>query len=123
MNIWYYGVADANGIESFHEDYDPMVADAFIDDKELKSNKAHKFSLALRAVANAQRHAVAYRVLLDAKLGDEINQMLKDGKAIEGLKMLKNNAQDLLFAVQGTTLKAAKKNWALIPNTDLDPYN
>lgn len=123
MDIWYYGLADAHGLESFQEDIDPMSAEVFLDKDELKKIKTQQFAMCLRAQANQQRHAVVYRVLLDDKIGDEVDAILKTGKSTEALLMVKEHAKDLLFAVHGTTLSAAKKNWKLIPNSDLDPYH
>lgn len=123
MEIWYYGLADANGLESFQEETSPMVLSVFFDPKEEKRIQGLQFAMALRAQANQQRHAVVYRVLLEDKDGDAIDALVKSGKVVEALIMLKNKAKSVLFSTHGTTLLAAKKNWRLIPNSDLDPYN
>ena len=123
MEVWYYGLADANGLESFQEDIDPMAAAVFFSPEEQKKVKNYQFAMALRAQANQQRHAVVFRALVEDKDGDAIDALVKSGKVVEGLIMLKEKAKSVLFATHGTTLSAAKKNWKLIPNSDLDPYN
>lgn len=123
MEIWYYGLADANGLESFQEDIDPMAAEVFFSPEEVKKVKNYQFAMALRAQANQQRHAVVFRALVEDKDGDAIDALVKAGKVVEGLIMLKEKAKSVLFATHGTTLAATKKNWKLIPNSDLDPYN
>lgn len=123
MDIWYYGLADANGIESFQEDIDPMAAEVFFDKDERKKVQNYQFAMALRAQANQQRHAVVYKALVEDKDGDAIDALVKAGEVAEALVMLKEKSKSVLFATHGTTLAAAKKNWRLIPNPDLDPYN
>jgi hypothetical protein len=123
MDIWYYGLADANGIESFQEDIDPMAAEVFFDKDERKKVQNYQFAMALRAQANQQRHAVVYKALVEDKDGDAIDALVKAGEVAEALVMLKEKSKSVLFATHGTTLAASKKNWRLIPNPDLDPYN
>jgi len=123
MDIWYYGLADANGIESFQEDIDPMAAEVFFDKDERKKVQNYQFAMVLRAQANQQRHAVVFRALVPDTDGDAIDALVKKGEVEKALIMLKEKAKSVLFATHGTTLSAAKKNWKIIPNPDLDPFN
>jgi hypothetical protein len=79
--------------------------------------------MCLRAHANPQRHAVAYRVKMEESKSIEVQEMLKKTQYVEALRFIKENMEELQLGTQYTTKKAAEKNWNMIPNPDLDPYH
>lgn len=122
MDIWFYGLADANGIESFVEDLDIMASDVFLSDEDKKSKNSQQFAMCLRAQANQQRHAVVYRVLLDTEDSDAVESLIKDSKFADALTLVKEKAKEVQLGTYGTTKRAAEKNWNMIPNPSLDPH-
>lgn len=123
MDIWFYGLADSNGIESFVEDLDTMASDVFLSDEDKKAKNSQQFAMCLRAQANQQRHAVVYRVLLDTEDSDVVESLIKDSKFADALTLVKEKAKEVQLGTYGTTKRAAEKNWNMIPNPNLDPYN
>ena len=122
MDIWFYGLADANGIESFVEDLDIMASDVFLSDEDKKAKNSQQFAMCLRAQANQQRHAVVYRVLLDTEDSDVVESLIKDSKFTDALTLVKEKAKEVQLGTYGTTKRAAEKNWNMIPNPSLDPH-
>ena len=128
----FFGIADAHGLESFIEDYDDMVKDLFLsdagDEGNTKKINSMQFGMAMRVMANQQRHAVVYRVQVPDKEAEEIQKMMDNGEYLEALETIKE-LQDMgklgkvELGTYGTTLRAAEKNWKMIPNPDLDPYH
>lgn len=123
MKQWYYGLADCHGVESFIDDVDSLVANMFLDEKDNKGRDAQQFAMCLRAQANAQRHAVVYRVLIEEDTAQAVQSLIKEGKYTDALTMIKEGADEVQVGTYGTTKKAAEKNWKMIPNPDLDPYH
>jgi hypothetical protein len=123
MKSRYYGLADCHGVESFSVDLEQGVSALLMDEEFNKDASGKKIMLSLRANANAQRHAVVYRVLLEDSVADEIEKMMSGGQYEAALLKIKENAEELELGTYGTTLSAAEKNWKMIPNPDLDPYH
>lgn len=98
----YVGVADAHGIESFHE-------------KDQTTSFDRQCRI-MRAGANRQRHAVYFEADLDKPALKIINGHLDDkqyGLALEWLKRL---------SLELRSLPGYEDSWKLIPNVELDPY-
>ena len=98
----YVGVADAHGIESFHE--------------KDQTTDFERHCRVMRADANRQRHAVYYEVDLDEPAFKVVNAHLEDGNYALALEWLKRLSLEL------RSLPEYEKSWKLIPNVDLDPY-
>jgi hypothetical protein len=123
MNLWYYGLADCHGLESFVHDVDDSMMDLFFTKQESKSKNSDQYAMCLRARENQQRHAVVYRVLLPEEIVKVIEQDLKDGNYQKALQGVKDNSIEVQMGTFMTTKAAAEKNWRMIPNPDLDPYH
>jgi len=123
MNLWYYGLADCHGLESFVHDVDDSMTDLFFTKQESKSKSSDQYAMCLRARENQQRHAVVYRVLLPEEIVKMIEQDLKDGNYQKALQEVKENTVKVQVGTFMTTKAAAEKNWRMIPNPDLDPYH
>lgn len=123
MKSRYFGLADCHGLESFALDPNESVKSFFFDEGDTKENQSTKIMMSLRANANAQRHAVVYRVLLDDADANEVENLISQSKYAEALLKIKESGEELELGTYGTTLSAAEKNWKMIPNPDLDPYH
>ena len=99
----YVGVADAHGIESFHE-------------KEQTSEFDRNCRI-IRADANRQRHAVYYEADLDKTAFKVVNEHLEEGNYALALEWLKR------LAIELRSLPQHESSWELIPNVNLDPFN
>jgi hypothetical protein len=109
----YYGIASANGIESFL----PVL---YRGESEGFSADPRELSLmALTVNANRQRHSVLYMVDLNIEDVKEIKNLIDKGDADEALIVLKEKAKSINIMQS----PGAGKSWNLIPNTDLDPFN
>lgn len=109
----YYGIASANGIESFL----PVL---FRGESEGFTADPRELSLmALTVNANRQRHSVLYMADLNIEDVREIKNLIDKGDADEALIMLKEKAKSINIMQS----PGAEKSWNLIPNTDLDPFN
>jgi hypothetical protein len=109
----YYGIASANGIESFL----PVL---FRGESEGFTADPRELSLmALTVNANRQRHSVLYMVDLNIEDVREIKNLIDKGDADEALIVLKEKAKSINIMQS----PGAEKSWNLIPNTDLDPFN
>jgi hypothetical protein len=109
----YYGIASANGIESFL----PII---YRGESEGFSADPRELSLmALTVNANRQRHSVLYMVDVAREDANEIQELISDGEAEEALTLLKERAKSINIM----SSPGAEKSWNLIPNTDLDPFN
>lgn len=123
LTHWFYGLADCHGVESFVHDVDDMSKEIFMTVEDDKVTRSQQFAMCLRAQANAQRHAVVYRAsILHSKVAD-IEALIKDGKYMDALNSIKENAAEIMLGTYGTTKAAAEKNWRMIPNPDLDPHH
>ena len=123
MNVWYYGLADCHGIESFVHDVDEAISNMFFEEGAAQKVRSEQFGMSMRAHANQQRHAVVYRVLIPMEIAAEVEKDIADGKYMEALIKLKAGATETQLGTYATTKSAAEKNWKMIPNPDLDPYH
>lgn len=123
MKLWFYGLADCHGVESFVHEVSPMARELFFAPEESENVSAGQYAMCLRAHANPQRHAVAYRVKMEEEDSNKVQEMLKNTQYVEALNYIKEHAIELQLGTQYTTKKAAEKNWKMIPNPDLDPYH
>jgi hypothetical protein len=109
----YYGIASANGIESFL----PVL---YRGESEGFSADPRELSLmALTVNANRQRHSVLYMVDVSTSDANEIEDLISNGDSAEALTLLKEKAKSINIMQS----PGAEKSWNLIPNTDLDPFN
>ena len=103
----FSGIADAHGIESFHEVSKVGVCSPMI---------------SIRASSNRHRHALVYWVELNAHQEDIINRMLGNednpNRFKDALQLL--HADDFVESVM--VEQAMSKSWDMIPNSNLDPY-
>lgn len=123
LSHWFYGLADCHGVESFVHDIDDMSKEIFMTQEDDKVVRSQQFAMCLRAQANAQRHAVVYRASIPQSKIAGIESLIKDGKYIEALNAIKEDASEIMLGTYGTTKAAAEKNWRMIPNPDLDPHH
>jgi hypothetical protein len=123
MENWYYGLADCHGVESFVLTADDLIYDIFVDAASKSESKSNQFAMCMRAQANQQRHAVVYMVRLKNEDAEEIEETIKAGDYMKALMQIKANALETRLGTYATNLSAAKKNWDMIPNPDLDPYH
>ena len=123
MESWYYGLADCHGVESFVVEVDSVIHSMFLGDGSEQKVRAEQFGLSMRAHANAQRHAVVYRVLIPLDVAELIEKDIAAGKYLDALIKIKANAKETQLGTYATTKSAAEKNWNMIPNPDLDPYH
>lgn len=123
MENWYYGLADCHGVESFVMVASDNISSLFFDESENKEVKSNQFAMSMRAHANQQRHAVVYMVRLENEMSEYIEKLIKSGEYMEALIQIKANALETKLGTYATTLPAARKNWGMIPNPDLDPYH
>ena len=102
----YIGIADCHGLESFVNENEP---------------NAMTFGMfAIRAAANAQRHAIAYKAEIDQKTHDEICHLMtkerfKD-RFEQALILLKERATTI-YIPEGYEIL-----WDSIPDRTIDPY-
>lgn len=95
--VYYYGIADSEGIESFILDETYGLADEVSEimingrDLAIKRNEVVGI-LSLRAMANPHRRAVVYSVKIDSIDAKEIQALLNLGSYIEALRLLKRKA-------------------------------
>ena len=125
----YYGLASANGIESFllntytfgrGQRFATMIAGG--DEKEAESmNKEYQTQLNgmyMAAQANAHRRTVVYEAEIPKEAAEIIEDMMKSGLHVEALNILKSSATKIGIL----RTPNAKKFWEQIPNPELDPF-
>jgi hypothetical protein len=151
---WYYGIADCHGLESFIKepkrevwtevDFFKSIGVSDIGSAELDDKKAFNGKLGMmksRCRANMQRHPVIYRVLMEPKDADMVQDQLArrtDAGYIMGLTIVKAKAKGIPQLISGSggnsespntrhrpeepkeTPDQLKKKWAMIPNPDLE---
>jgi len=113
MNLPYFILADAHGIETFLE-YDAYS----------KSN----FPYLMRANLNRQRHAIIFVARLTKKQAKEITDLISDPKNskvfVDALKLIKKfvgtDPKKLIFPPDFK--EQFEKSYELIPNPKLDPW-
>ena len=106
-----YGIADAHGIEAV----------AFAQDLESAKQDKNIGLMMLRVLANRHRHAVIFLVEVTPEAAKQIDDLVKESKFIEALKLLKASAKQTWFPDQYAN--QFSKSWELIPNPDLDPWS
>ena len=132
MDLVYYGLASANGIESFFQDqssinYQTKLGSRFGDmifgeeaNAEMTKEMANTISMMCWAArANDHRRSVVYRAKVSPELAKEIEDMYRKDP-VEALLKLKEEASEIALAKD---VPMAKKFWEQIPNPILDPYN
>jgi len=132
--FWYYGIADCHGLESFIKEPNREVwtevdflnsigvsdiSSAKLDDKKAFNGQLNMMQM--RCSANMQRHPVIYRVLMETDDADMVQDQLDRGDYIMGLKIVKANSKEIQLA-RGTG-RNLEKQWAKIPNPELDPMH
>jgi len=132
MNEVYYGLASANGIESFIKDESSTIntatklgsrfGDMIFGEEENKemsnSMKRMLAGMVMAARANELRRAVVYRAILKPDTAKIINEIYRKDP-ITALLLLKSEAIEIALA----RTPMATKYWEQIPNPDLDPYS
>ena len=109
----YYGIASANGLESFLPvPYSAEMEGFQTDPRELSL-------MALTVNANRQRHSVLYQVDIDKNVAQDVRDLIKEGNAADALILVKEKSK----TIEIMRSPGAEKSWNLIPNTDLDPFN
>jgi len=131
---WYYGIADCHGLESFIKEPNREVwtevdflnsigvsdiSSANLDDKKAFNGQLNMMQM--RCSANMQRHPVIYRALMEPEDADMVQDQLDSGDYIMGLKIVKANSKEIQLA-RGTG-RNLEKQWAKIPNPELDPMH
>ena len=131
----YYGLASANGLESFFRDETddvntstPLGRDLgdLIYGKEGNQEMTQEIratisGMDMAAQANAHRRSVAFRVRVTPELAEEIEELIHDDPE-EALLLLKASANEVAI-VGSPSMSISKKFWEQIPNPILDPYN
>lgn len=125
----YYGLASANGLESFLlNTYTFGQGQRFLtilsggDAKKAESkNKEYQTQLNgmfLAAQANAHRRTVVYEAEVPKEAAEIIEDMMNRGLNVEALNILKTSATKIGLL----RTPSAKKFWDQIPNPELDPF-
>lgn len=125
----YYGLASANGLESFllntytfgrGQRFATMIAGGD-QEKAEEMNKDYQTQLNgmfLAAQANAHRRTVVYEAEVPKEAAEIIEDMMKSGLNVEALNILKSSATKIGLL----RTPSAKKFWDQIPNPELDPF-
>ena len=94
--VWYTGIADNEGIESFmpEDGLDPQQTALW----------------QMRAASNPQRFATVYRAKLDTESAELVTSHLDKGNYINALRCLYNTTKEKNLEVEATH----KQNWVLI---------
>lgn len=111
--MFFYGIADAHGLESFQASQFKNELEGFVVDPKQMS------LLFYRANSNRHRHAVVYQADLELEDAEEIQELINKGKYEDALLLLKDKARE----IQLMKSPGAEKSWRMIPNPDLDPYH
>lgn len=126
MDIVYYGMASANGLESFI--LDETYGKSTLFNKILHGADAQNVSdrmsgmvsgMVMAARANPHRWSVVFRAKVSPEVADEVKELLDGGDNVGALITLKNRATEIALA-QG--VPGAKGMWGKIPNPDIDPF-
>ena len=126
MDLSYYGMASANGLESFilDETYGRSVLFSKIlhgkDAQSVSDRMSNMVSdMVMAARANPQRWSVVFRAKISPEDAEEVKGLLDSGDAVAALLALKAHATEIALA-QG--VPGAKRMWEKIPNPDIDPF-
>jgi len=109
------GLSDKGGEKSREE------AKAAAIDKEKQKENAEMSFMSIRCGANAQRHAIVYKVLLQEEVAEMVEDLKRKGKSVNALKLIKKHALEVQIG-RGTGVNA-EKAWKMIPNPKLDPFS
>ena len=94
--VWYTGIADSEGIESF---------------LPLNSVDSEQTAMwTIRAHANPHRFAVVYKAELDDETADNVTTHLEEGNYVNALKAMDNGISNNNLEAEATN----KKYWNLI---------
>ena len=120
MELNYYGLASANGLESFIKDKTlgrgALFARLFPEAEKWNDEISHMIAgMVMSARANPQRYSVVYR----ARVAEEVQALLDEGDPKSALIVLKERASEIALA-QG--VPGAKRMWERIPDSSLDPF-
>lgn len=96
-----YGIMDCYGVESF-----------IVDDKDRPIGKEECF-MKMRAMANAQRHALFYQVTLDPKMKEYVEELLSRSDYSGACVYIKT---------QESFINHGPGKHVLIPDGRLDPW-
>ena len=132
MELTYYGMASANGLESFFQDQNATIntgtklgsrfGDMIFGEEEnqemSEETKRMLGGMTMAAHANMHRRSVVYRAKVTQELADLINETMKRNPEY-ALELLKKHASEIALAQTPN----AKKFWEQIPNPILDPFN
>ena len=129
MDLIYYGLASANGIESFIQDRSvntmTKLGTRFGDmlfgeeNKDMDKNTRQMiYNMTLTAQANPHRLNVVYRAEVDQETADVIEN-LRHSDPVAALKYLKSEAKEIALA---SGVPMAKSFWDKIPNKKLDAF-
>lgn len=124
----YFGIASANGIESFIENTYTFGRTHRFSTMIGKSEEEHKSDekeynrmltgMSFNVQANAHRRSVAYQAKLDSEVANEIKGLMNSGDYIEALDVLKEKAIEIGLMKTPNS----QKFWSQIPNPDLDAF-
>jgi hypothetical protein len=126
MDTTYYGMASANGLESFI--LDETHGKSVLFNKILYGRDAQSVSdkmssmisdMVMAARANPQRWSVVFRAKVSFEAVDEIKELLKGGDPVGALIHLKDRATEIALAQD---VPGAKRMWEKIPNPEIDPF-
>lgn len=124
----YFGMASANGMESFiRNTYTFGRGNRFAtligktDEEYANDEKEYQRMLSgmfMNAQANAHRRSVAWQAKLEQEVADEIQDLMDSGDYEEALLVLKEKAIEIgLMKTPNSS-----KFWEQIPNPDLDAF-
>ena len=99
--VWYTGIADSEGIESF------------VPVDEIDSQQSAMWSL--RAAANPQRFAVVYKVELDNETATNVKRLLQEENWVNALRAMSSGIKQNKLEAEATN----KKYWKVITNSSI----
>jgi hypothetical protein len=126
--IIYFGMASANGLESFIQNtytfgrshrFSTMIGKTEEEhDNDEKNYKRMLHGMSMNAHANAHRRSVAWQAKLEPEVAEEIQALMDSGEYIDALLILKEKS------IEVGLLKTPNSNkfWGQIPNPDLDAF-
>lgn len=130
MDLVYYGLASANGLESFFQDKSvntmTRLGTRFGDmlfgeeeNKDMDKDMRRTINMMCRSASvNSQRRSLVYRARVDQDNADMI-EALKGTDPELALNYLKSEAKEIALA---SGVPMAKKFWDEIPNPKLDAF-
>ena len=108
----FYGIASANGLESFIPVPFNIESSSFeVDPKTLSL-------MALTVNANRQRHSVLFQVNISKQDADSVFELMEKDPH-EALIHMKETATEVSIMKS----PGAEKSWNIIPDSKLDPFN